>query len=284
MKIDRIAEDIFVMMSERYAQVTATALLTSEGAIVVDTLPFPSEGRQIAAFIDDKLGPGRVRYVINTHHHADHVYGTFLFEDAEVVAHDRCRVLLEHLGQSALDRARIETPELAEVELRLPGMTFSKQLHIHVGHRHLHLIHTPGHTADAIIAFVVDEKAVIAGDTMMPVPHIVRGDWRQLIESLKLIKSLRPNFVVQGHGEILLRGEVDENINSSIQYLNCIVSKVQEAVDAGAPPESLREIDIEACSKSRIPLDGLVTRLHNANLIALYREFSKAAEAPVENA
>ena len=33
---------------------------------------------------------------------------------------------------------------------------------------------------------------------------------------------------------------------------------------------AVREIDIESCGKSRIPLNGLVTQLHTANLLALY--------------
>ncbi len=41
-------------------------------------------------------------------------------------------------------------------------------------------------------------------------------------------------------------------------------------MEAGAPPESVAEIDIEQCGKSRIPLNGLVQQLHEANLLHLY--------------
>jgi cyclase len=272
-RIDRVAEDIYVFVSARYAYVTCTVMLTPEGAIVVDSMPFPVETHEVLSFIESKLGAPRVRYVINTHHHADHTYGNYIFEDAQVIAHDRCRELLARRGAEALERAKQETPSLAEVRLRLPDITFRKELHLHVGHRHLYLFHSPGHTPDGISVFVVEEKVLIAGDAVMPVPHIVEGERTQLAHSLTVAKTLKPSFIVQGHGDVLLRGEINDALDSSISYLDAIARKVQSIVDKGEPPTRLRAIDIEACGKSRIPLDGLVGKLHVDNLRTLYRLF-----------
>ena len=38
---ERVSEDVYVFTSELYAQVTAGAVLSADGAIVIDTLPFP---------------------------------------------------------------------------------------------------------------------------------------------------------------------------------------------------------------------------------------------------
>ena len=271
MRLDRVAEDIFILISELYAQVSSTVLITAEGAIVVDAMPFPSEARQIISFVESKLGPNRVRYVVTTHHHADHVYGSYLFPEAEIIAHDLCRDMLQRVGLANLERSKRSTPALAEVDLRLPDITFQHELHLHLGHRHLWLMHTPGHTADSISAFAMDDKVLIAGDTVMPVPHIVSGDPEQFSRSLAAIRNLDPSFIIQGHGDVLLRGEVDEAIDSSIRYLAAIAERVGKLVQRGDPPQKLREIDIESCGKSRIPLDGLVSKLHMDNLLALYR-------------
>lgn len=274
MRLDRVVEDIFILISEQYAQVTCTVLLTDQGAIVVDTLPFPSETREAIAFIERKLGADAVRYVINTHYHADHTYGTCFFDGAEVVAQEGCRAMLERVGGVILERAKRETPALAEVELRLPNVTFQGEMHLHVGHRHLQLMHTPGHTADCISVYVPDEKVLIAGDTVMPVPHIVGGSDIDLGRSLLQLRALNAGFIVQGHGDVLLRGEIEETLDSSIQYLEIIAERVKTIVRRGDPPARLREIDIEACGKSRIPLDGLVSRLHLDNLVALYKAYT----------
>lgn len=275
MRLDRVAEDIYVLMSDLYIQVTSTVLLTEKGAIVIDTMPFPDETRQVLSFIESKLGPHSVRYVINSHHHADHVYGTFLFEGAEIIAHDKCRELLSRFGRQNLDRAKQETPTLAEVELKLPDIAFHKEMHIHLGQKHLRLFHMPGHTPDGIGVYVAGDKVLIAGDAIMPVPYIVSGNIDQLKETLLVIKAMKPGFVVQGHGSVLLRGEVEETVDSSISYLDTIVARVGDLVKRGDPPQELRKIDIESCGKSRIPLDGLVSKLHLGNMVALYRELVK---------
>lgn len=277
MKLDRVAEDIYILISEQYAQVTSTVLITSAGAVLIDTLPFPSETREIVAFLDSRLRPNQVRYVVFTHHHSDHIYGAYLFEEAEIIAHDLCRTYLSRFGEKGLDRAKREVPALAEVELRLPDITFHRELQLHLGHRHIELYHTPGHTPDGVGAMVMDDKVFIAGDAVMPVPYVVNGDYNELKKTLERIKELRPNFIIQGHGDVLLRGEIDEALDTSIAYLDTIVKRVSRIVERKEPVQKLREIDIESAGKSRIPLDGLVSKLHADNLLAIYRALSRKA-------
>jgi glyoxylase-like metal-dependent hydrolase (beta-lactamase superfamily II) len=280
-RIDRVTTDIFVCMSDLYLQVVATVLFTDEGAVVVDALPFPSEAEELRDFVEQKIGPGRVRYVINTHHHPDHTYGTYVFEGAEVVAHEKCRKILERIGRARLERAQQQTAQLASVRLRLPSITFDEQMDIHLGHRHLRLFHTPGHTADGISVFVAGDRVLLAGDVVMPVPYLVEGDIDQYRASLRALRATRPSFVVQGHGDVLLRGEVGEAITSSIGYIDAVVERVQEIVDSGAPPSLLAEIGIEECGKSRIPLDGMVSRLHRESLLAVYKRLlAQRQQAP----
>lgn len=274
MRTDRVADNVYIFTSDLYAHVVSTAILTSAGAVVIDALPFPSETREEIAFLERESRREGIRYLVLSHHHADHVYGAYLFDEAEVIAQRGCRRALEAIGASSLAQAKRETPALAEVELRLPDITFEREMHLHLGEMHLRLFATPGHTADGISAFYSEEKILIAGDAMMPVPHIVHGNVEQLKTSLKAMRALRPSFLVQGHGDVLLRGEITENIDGSIAYLNNIVERVREVIRRGDPPSTLRDIDIESCGKSRIPLDGLVSKLHLDNLVTLYKQLA----------
>jgi cyclase len=274
-RLDRVAEDIFIFISERYLQVVSTVLLTDEGAIVVDTLPFPADAAEVLSFVERKLGHNSVRYVVNTHHHADHVNGSYLFAGAEVVAHAKCRELLASEGIVRLERAKRHTPALADVEIVLPSITFEGEMDLHLGHRHVRLFHTPGHTSDGISAFVGGEKVLVAGDVLMPVPYLVDGNIDQFRATLRLMRALRPGFVVQGHGDVLLRGEVNDAIDGSLRYIDAAVHKVREVVRNGGSPSILRNIDIESCGLSRIPLDGLVTKLHLENLVSLYKRMTQ---------
>jgi len=274
--VDRVAEDVYVMVSDLYAQVTSTVVLDTDVAVVIDTLPFPSETRQILSFLDERVGADAIAYVVLTHHHADHVFGAYLL-GGEVVAHDRCAELLASEGPGMLATARQTNPALAEVELRLPSMSFEKELHIHVGWHHMHLFGAPGHSEDGIAVYLEEEKILVAGDALMAIPYVVGGDPEQLKATLRGFVTLEPDFVVQGHGRVLLRGEVEDAVEASCDYIDAIVERVSALVEQGAPPEQLREIDIETCGVARIRLDGLAPRLHLNNLVDLYKRFAETA-------
>ena len=266
---ERVADDIYVFTSELYAQVMAGVIFTSQGVVVIDTLLFPQETDELLHLVRRRSKNG-VRYVINTHSHSDHVYGNYLFEGAKVIAHQLCRQALEKHGERDLDAAREQIPDLSDVQLRLPSVTFTKELTLRLGNKTLRLMHTPGTTLDSIVVHVREDKVLFAGDTVMPVPYIVDGDRLELMESLRRIGKLSLDNIVQGHGGVILRGEVKGTLRSSIAYLEIIYEKVREKVEAAAPRDELREIGVERCGKSRIPLDGLVQDLHQANLMALY--------------
>jgi len=266
---ERVANDIYVFTSDLYVKVMAGVIFTSQGVVVIDTLLFPQETSELVDLVR-RRAQNEVCYVINTHFHSDHLYGTYLFDGAEVISHELCRQALQKHGEEDLGEAKDQIPELAEVQLRLPSVTLNEELIIRLGNKTLRLMHTPGTTPDSIVVYVKEDKVLFAGDTVMPVPYIVDGDRLELKESLRAICKLTLDNIVQGHGGVLLRGEVKTTLKSSIAYLDTIYEKVQEKIEAGAPRGELRQISIESCGKSRIPLDGLVQGLHQANLESLY--------------
>lgn len=278
---ERVTEDVYVFISALYAEVAATVIVTPDGAVVIDTLPFPSETIQIRDFARSRCPKG-IRYVINTHHHADHIYGSYLFPEAELIAHRKCREILLRVGEESLARAKAQTPALASVELRVPQMVFEVDLLLRLGEKTIHLIHAPGHAPDGLMVHLREDKVLVASDTVTPVPLIAQGDTAALAKALKEIRDMNLENVVQGHGGVLLRGEIEETVDSSIAYLHNIEKRVKAIVDKGQPRSALKSIDIEACGKSRIALGGLVQRLHLANLESLYAQMTEEETAPGE--
>jgi glyoxylase-like metal-dependent hydrolase (beta-lactamase superfamily II) len=250
--------------------VTAGAIVTRDGAILVDTLPFPSESREMAEFIARAVRPG-VRYVILTHYHADHTYGAYLFPQADVVAHERCRALLTKIGAQALEAAKVEAPELEEVSLRIPDITFEDgEITLLLGGELVRLIHVPGHTEDSVMVYVEEDRVLFAADTVMPVPSIVDGDMDTFRASLRKVAELPVENLVQGHGEVILRGEVQDVVRASLAYLDAIEARVAKTIKSGKGKKGLQRVGIESCGLSRIPLSGLVQQIHVANLLSLY--------------
>jgi cyclase len=270
MSYERIEEDVYVFSSDIYAQVAAGLVFTPAGAVVIDTLPFPSETRTIISF-EQRRGLGGVRYVVNTHYHADHVYGNYLFPRAKIISHEYGRAMLAREGEASLQQAKEETGELLDVELRLADITVDKGGAIHLGGKSLELIPLPGHSPDLIGVLLVQEKILFAGDAMMPVPYIVYGDIALYKQSLKKMEEMQLENLVQGHGEVLLRGEITEAIQANIAYLDNIRARVSDGIELGLSEQEIAQVDIEECGLSRVPLGGLVQQLHRANLISLYR-------------
>lgn len=274
MQRERVADNIWVFTSSLFAQVTAGVVFTSEGAVVIDTLPYPSEAREMRDFARSRsLGSRGIRYAVLTHSHADHIYGAYLYPEAEVISHRRCRDLMRRHAEQGLRDAREHAPELNEVQIRLPGLVFQEEMTIRLGGRTIVLSESPGHSADVVSVFIKEDKVLFASDTVMPVPYIVGGDTHALIKSLEAIADLGLENIVQGHGEVLLRGEIVETVASNIAYLQKIDSLVRQYLRDKLPRQELQAIDIEACGKSRIPLSGLVQRFHQANLAYLYEVY-----------
>ena len=266
---ERVAEEIFVFTSDLYLQATASAIITPDGVVIVDTLPFPEETREMLRFVK-RRSKSPIRYVVLTHSHPDHTYGT-CFLPGEVVAHERCRRILSRDGAERLAADMQQNPELSQVAIKLPETVFDRgSVSLHVGRKTVTLLHTPGHTPDGISIYVKEDKVLLAGDLIMPVPYIVSGDRDQMRDSLKAVADLPLDNIIQGHGDVLLRGEIQGAIETSSLYLDAIEEQVQLAVSRGMSKESLRNISIEECHKSRIPLNGLVEELHQSNLMYLY--------------
>ncbi len=276
---ERIADDIYVFTSQSYAQVTAGAILTKDGVILIDTLYFPEETKAIKEFLEERQGL-KIRYVINTHYHADHTQGTYLFPEAQIASHALCRQLLDSVGREGLAEAQAQIPELEEVQIILPELVFEEGiLNLYLGGKTLQLHHMPGHSMDLIGVYVTNNQILFASDNSMPVPTIFDGGHRVLVDSMHKMLALEPDTIVQGHGEVILRGEVQSVIQDDLDYLARIKEEVSKVLHENQPVEALDKIDIESCGKSRIPLNGLVSDLHRANLYRLYDELRE--EAPV---
>lgn len=267
---ERVSENIYVFTSELYAQVTAGAIVTPKGTVLVDTLPFPSETREMAAFIA-RICPQGVQYVILTHYHADHAYGSYLFPEGDLISHRLCRTFLKERGSPALEEAKAEEPLLEEVQLRLPDATFEgDEMAVQLAGQVIQMIWAPGHTKDLIMVYVEQDKVLFASDTMMPVPSIVDGEIEPFRRSLEKIRGLDIDNMVQGHGEVVLVGEVDEAVKASLHYLDAIEKKVAKAIESDNGKEALRNDNIESTGLSRLPLHGQVQQIHVSNLLSLY--------------
>jgi glyoxylase-like metal-dependent hydrolase (beta-lactamase superfamily II) len=269
---ERVSENVYWFQSELYAQVTAGVIAGPQWAMVIDTLATPEETLIMREFIEHELGL-QVRYVINTHYHADHTWGNCFFPGATIVSHSLCRELMHEKGTPSLETAKKQNNALRQVKIVLPHLTFSDgDLNLRVGKKNLILSSVKGHSTDGISVLVEEDRILFAGDAFMPMPYIVDGDLDELATSIKKISRMGLENIVQGHGDIILRGEIEAAVKENLAYLSAIRKAVRVALKRKAPLEYLDEVGIEECGKSRVYLGGLAESLHRRNLRALYRQ------------
>jgi glyoxylase-like metal-dependent hydrolase (beta-lactamase superfamily II) len=282
MQRERVSDNVYWFQSEIYAQVTAGAITGPQWAVVIDTLAIPEETIEMRNYIEDQLGVP-VRYVINTHYHADHCWGNCFFPGATVISHKLCRDMIEQNGQISLDNAKKQNPVFKQVKLVLPHMTFSEgTLSLRVGKKTLVMQMAPGHSKDGISVLIEEDRVLFAGDSFMALPYFVDGNPDELSATIKKIGKMGLENIIQGHGDIILRGEIEEATRENLAYINAVRKAVRSAAKKREPLEALAEINIESCGKSRVNLGGLAEDLHKRNIKYLYRHVAEENEAAAQ--
>jgi glyoxylase-like metal-dependent hydrolase (beta-lactamase superfamily II) len=269
---ERVSENVYWFQSEVYAQVTAGVVAGPQWAVVIDTLALPEETLGIRDFVEHEIGV-QVRYVINTHYHADHAWGNCFFPGATIIAHARCRDLLAERGVPSLENARRQNAAFRQVKIVLPHLTFDQgTVCLRVGKKNLTIMPAAGHSSDGIAVLVDEDRVLFAGDAFMPLPYLVDGDVDDITASIKKIGRMGLENIIQGHGDIILRGEIEAAVKENLAYLANIRKVAKAATRRRAPQEFLDEAHIETVGKSRVHLGGLAEELHKRNLRALYKQ------------
>jgi glyoxylase-like metal-dependent hydrolase (beta-lactamase superfamily II) len=134
------------------------------------------------------------------------------------------------------------------------------------------MIFLPGHSPDNLGVIVEEDRVLFAGDVLMPIPYIVDGNADDMVLSLKQIGIMGLENVVQGHGDTVLRGEVEGSVKDNLAYLAAIRRAVRKAGRRKYPWDLLEDVGVEECGKSRVLIGGLAEELHSRNLYALYEQ------------
>jgi cyclase len=190
---------------------------TSDGVVVVDTAQLPTKAVAMRAEAESH---GSIRYVINTEHHVDHIFGNYYFKGAGTVIHHQGVAenfmvptpLLDPFDYAA-EAIPMSDPEGAaifperDVYFRDPNrakVVFTGDVTLYVGDHTFRLIHTPGHTPGQIAVHVPEEQVVFTGDTVFSEVQtwVMASDVDQWVEALNTISRLDVDKVIPGHGPV----------------------------------------------------------------------------------
>jgi glyoxylase-like metal-dependent hydrolase (beta-lactamase superfamily II) len=175
---------------------------------IIDTYLGPEVMQKVNEHIEKKAG-NSTKVIINTHSHWDHIWGNSLYSSDLIIAHKRCRELIEEEGTAELDKYR--QYEKGKVELVYPNMTFTDKIYFEEDS--IILYYTPGHTDDCISVIDKADKVLYAGDNIeRPIPYLSSIQLEKYVDTLKDYLNNEIDIVIGGHTGIEDKTLIEENL------------------------------------------------------------------------
>jgi glyoxylase-like metal-dependent hydrolase (beta-lactamase superfamily II) len=209
-------------------------VIGDDGVLVVDAF-FTTDAAKALVGEIRRLTPKPIRYVVNTHYHADHTGGDEALRDAGaiIIAHKNERGWVR-TNNIALFGDRI-TPELtARIEaLPLPDLTTDKDLTVWLGARKIVVRTVLGHTGGDLTIFVPDANVLFTGDMLwrkIP-PNLIDGsvkEWAATDADFAAMPDAARTTYVPGHGDVADVKDV-EDFRAYLLDLRRLVSEGRKA-------------------------------------------------------
>ena len=211
-----VADNVYAYIQENCAT-NAGFIVSDEGVMVIDSLMTPTlAGKLYTAVRNVTKAP--IRFLINTHFHGDHVFGNQYFQPAPIVAHVNCREeLMEKFdGNMQRYRGRAELiPELDQIRMTLPDVTFENRMTIHLGSREIQLsFHGRAHSNSDILLYLPEEKLLFVADLAVnkTLPAFPDGHITKWLTVLDEVAKVDANTFVPGHGPVGDRSDFNDAV------------------------------------------------------------------------
>jgi cyclase len=264
-RVSQLAPDVFFWQGDTLIRRPAncTWVIFKDYVLVIDA-NFPWGAREILPEIK-RTTSKPIRFVFNTHYHADHSFGNTIFMDAgaTIVCSRECGAESRSKGEadwrnqviargqrpnaSEHDKAVMEEARLKGYRLEHPTVLFEDRMAFDDGEHRVELIRVgPGHTIGDAVAYLPKEKILVTGDLVVNWTHGNNlGDrdadpenWVRILEKLA---AWDVKTVVPGHGTL---GTV-ATLRGQGAYLADVLTHVRTGIRAGKTVDELsKEIDV----------------------------------------
>ena len=221
--MERVTANVFT--NTRIRGCNPSYVVSSDGVVVIDTPQLPTRA---VAMRKEAEGHGPIRYLINTEHHVDHIFGNYYFKGAGAVVNhqglwdnfmtvapipDPFAYAEEAIPTDDPDGAAIfPDRETYEQDPNKGSIVFTGDLTLYVGEHTFRLLHTPGHTPGQLAVHIPEERVVFTGDTIFNECQtwLMSSDIDGWLAALERIRTLDVDHLVPGHGPVTTLKALDD--------------------------------------------------------------------------
>ncbi len=253
---------------------TLGAIVGKHSTLVVDA---GNSATHANLFLDalTKLGVAPPRYVVLTHSHWDHVFGTSAF-DTPIFAHQETQTIVAEMvdldwGDAALDQRvvdgreiefcrdmiKAELPDRTDLQIKPVDIAFATQLDFDLGGVRCQVKHVGGdHAADSSIVYVPDNRVIFLSDCLYEDLHHGPRNYTvaKLFPLLDEIESYAADYYVWGHHlepmpktEMMAFTELLRSIGEQVEQVgdnrNAILKALEGAISPSLEEDYMEIID-----------------------------------------
>jgi cyclase len=226
LNVVKLQDDLYVIHND-FVPGNSTALITDEGVVLVDD-KFAVDHDNIVAALRKVTGKP-IRYVINTHHHADHSGGNVKMQqmNVQVIASEQAR---ENMASGPRDGLFIDT------QPGFPNVTFDDHLHLQLGGKRVDLYHFGrAHTNGDVVVYFPAARTLAAGDIFVfgdATPQLIDyaggGSAKEWTKTLDSALQLEFETVIPGHGNVTTKQEMRKFRDSTLALRNRVHEMVMQ--------------------------------------------------------
>lgn len=210
-----IAKNIYSIVSPNYGLPTpenkgwnsnSHFIVTKKGVLLFDTGSSEQIGNKIKNAIK-QVTDQPVRWVVNSHGHADHWLGNAAFTDTayEIITSKHTLSIMKSDGQGSLNfYNKVTKGSIGTTKLVYPNLLLEKGEKRNFGGIEVEFIFSNnGHSPGDVLMWLPRQKIILGGDVLSSdwMPIITdHGDVTNLISTLRFVEKLKPSIVLTGHG------------------------------------------------------------------------------------
>lgn len=202
-------------------------IVTNDGVLLFDTGSSEAIGKGIKKAIET-VTDAPVRWVINSHSHADHWFGNAAFANAEIITSEHAFATMKDHAEGAMNfYNKVTEGTIGSTQLAYPTVLLKEGQKRNFGGVDVEIMFSnDGHSPGDLLVWLPKQRIILGGDVLgsdwMPI-ITGHGDVPHMIQTLRSVSKLKPAIVLTGHGS----NTNADAVKRDIEFLSSIWQRVR---------------------------------------------------------